>query len=905
MKKNKPAIFEDRWVHSQCGRCYAMCGIRVHVVNGVAIKIEGEPDSSLGSGGGLCGKGVSGLQVLYDPNRLNVPLRRTNPEKGLHVDPKWREITWEEAYAEIVPRMKKVLDKDPNEFFFQWSTSRGDQYRAFGETQFIQTICGRMPDVMGAGGGGLHCGKAAHSAAGVVHSSWSIVPDFRRCNYAIFFGSSKGVGSGHSAMFSAMLSAEARVRGMKTVSFDPMCNFSGGKASEWVPIIPGTDAMAALSMCNVMVNELNKYDIPYLKAKTNAPYLIGPDMKYVREKGPARGVSFPPSGRWEGKPHAGIYIGDDNNNKPMVWDCVDNMAKVYDDPTLKDYALEGNFEYRGIQCKPVFHLVKEHLKGYSPEKAAGICGIPAGRLRRIANEFVEAASIGSTVEIDGQSLPLRPASAIIFRGGQGHENGLHACFAVCLLNQLIGSGDVPGGTLGWPARSLGYPGTGELNWSPYKGTDGFIETDRFGPCAGVMPSHGPWPTSIPENNHGLNPNCITTVGHIGTNINFQTDRHEIWDKMGAKEKLKMMISWGCNSLMSVANHETAAESLKELEFIVIYDIFNNELTEGFADIVLPGVSYLEDCDGSGFAGQNFNHAYGMDDWCCHIVQPVVPPVRERRQWQTILYDLASRLGFRDKYLNSINESLHLKGENAFQAGDNFSAEELVNRVARNLFGRDHDFAWFKEHGFIRWPKKVEEAYWRHFVDARVPIYLEYLVEIGEKIKEINSQTGLNVDLKQYNPLISWWPTTIHKIDAPEYDFYCFSYRDILHTGSSTMEQPWIDEASRMNPYTYNITMNRETAARKGLGEGDFIEVESCYGRKVEGRLKLMEGQHPQVLGIAACSGHWAKGLPIARGKGTNFDELLELDQQHLDPICTTIETSVRTRVRKIGINHHD
>ncbi|MBI4295688.1 MAG: hypothetical protein HY667_01080 [Chloroflexi bacterium] len=49
-----------------------------------------------------------------------------------------------------------------------------------------------------------------------------------------------------------------------------------------------------------------------------------------------------------------------------------------------------------------------------------------------------------------------------------------------------------------------------------------------------------------------------------------------------------------------------------------------------------------------------------------------------------------------------------------------------------------------------------------------------------------------------------------------YDLYYFSYRDILHTGSSTMAQPWLDEARQMNPYTYNITMNRETAEKKGL-----------------------------------------------------------------------------------------
>jgi len=31
-----------------------------------------------------------------------------------------------------------------------------------------------------------------------------------------------------------------------------------------------------------------------------------------------------------------------------------------------------------------------------------------------------------------------------------------------------------------------------------------------------------------------------------------------------------------------------------------------------------------------------------------------------------------------------------------------------------------------------------------------------------------------------------------------------------------MEQPWLDEASRMNPYTYNITINARTARKKGM-----------------------------------------------------------------------------------------
>ncbi|MBW1799756.1 MAG: molybdopterin-binding protein, partial [Deltaproteobacteria bacterium] len=122
--KSAGSIREDVWIPTQCGRCYAQCGVNVRRVNGVAVKIDGEPDSTLGSEGGLCGKGSAGLQVLYDPNRLNKPLRRTNPEKGLHVDPKWKEISWEEAINEIVAKLKKVIADDPKKILLQGTTCR-------------------------------------------------------------------------------------------------------------------------------------------------------------------------------------------------------------------------------------------------------------------------------------------------------------------------------------------------------------------------------------------------------------------------------------------------------------------------------------------------------------------------------------------------------------------------------------------------------------------------------------------------------------------------------------------------------------------------------------------------------------------------------------------------------------
>ena len=82
------------WVPSSCSLCYGTCSILAHRVDGMVIKIEGNPDSAVGKGR-LCGKGVSGIMTHYDPNRLRYPMRRTNPKKGLNEDPGWKGISWD------------------------------------------------------------------------------------------------------------------------------------------------------------------------------------------------------------------------------------------------------------------------------------------------------------------------------------------------------------------------------------------------------------------------------------------------------------------------------------------------------------------------------------------------------------------------------------------------------------------------------------------------------------------------------------------------------------------------------------------------------------------------------------------------------------------------------------------
>ncbi|MFC1932382.1 molybdopterin-dependent oxidoreductase [Chloroflexota bacterium] len=938
-------IVEDVWVPAICGRCYGNCGIKVRRVNGVAVKIEGIPESDMGARGGICGKGIAGLQVLYDPNRLNVPLRRTNPEKGLYVDPGWKEISWEEALDEIAAKLGKILKENPRKLLCQWSVLRS----------FAASFCFRPFYALGVtdmwvGGGGLHCGAGAHASAGMAFSSWSIVPDFEHTKYVLYFGSSKGVGSGHSAMIAARKAADARARGARFVAFDPMCNFSGGKATEWIPIIPGTDGAVVLAICNIIVNKLGVYDSVFLKTKTNAPYLIGWDGRYVRDK---------------------------ETERCLVWDNTEGRAVPYDYRSIPDYktacqidyALEGEYEVNGAKCWPAFQLIKEHLKKYTPEVVSKISTVPAETISTLATEFAEAAQIGSTITIQGKELPYRPVSAVLFRGGEGHENSFQTCFAVAMLSLIVGAADVPGGTLGWPARSLGHPETGAFRFSPYKGRDGLLETNFFGPAAlhvgrrisevsnkydgldgrtaretiydqndniivqagsvigreaalriarlphriiKVEPfvSAGPWPphdVAFEENaasnkQHALLKDLFPLGFDPG--VAGSSDQEMIWQKINLPYRWEMLLSWGCNTPMSVGSWDAIADSLKRIPFIVVSELFNTELTAGFADIVLPDASYLENLTWWEGRGQNFNYPFGMDDWCYHVAMPVVPPRAQRRHFIEIVWELLDRLGYREKLNESINDFVDFDDKSKLKPDERFTQVELANKALKYLFGPEKGLDYFEDEGFVRWPKKVEEAYWRYSIDCRVPIYLEFLIDMKEKMQKITDKIGLDVDYAQYTPLLSWFPCSIHQEKNPEFDLYCFSYRDIIHTSSSTMEQPWIDEVSRINPYTYNITMNWDTGIRKGLKDGDIIEIETPAGRKVAGTLKLMEGQHPQTIGIAACSGHWAKGQPIAKGKGTNFDNLLELDLKHSDPISLNIETAVRVKVKKLVRGSH-
>ena len=102
---------EEKWVKTFCGTCiFTNCGMEVKVVDGVAVEIRGNMDHPANQGT-MCPRGASQLMNLYDPYRCKVPLKRTNPEKGIDVDPQWQEISMEEAKETIFQKMEECFAK--------------------------------------------------------------------------------------------------------------------------------------------------------------------------------------------------------------------------------------------------------------------------------------------------------------------------------------------------------------------------------------------------------------------------------------------------------------------------------------------------------------------------------------------------------------------------------------------------------------------------------------------------------------------------------------------------------------------------------------------------------------------------------------------------------------------------
>ena len=111
-----PLLKPENQLHSVCLQCNTGCAIKVKLLDGVAVKIDGNPyspwtmhphiayDTPIGETGtvegALCPKGQAGIQTAYDPYRIvSVLKRKPGTKRGAG---QWETISFEKAIDEIV-----------------------------------------------------------------------------------------------------------------------------------------------------------------------------------------------------------------------------------------------------------------------------------------------------------------------------------------------------------------------------------------------------------------------------------------------------------------------------------------------------------------------------------------------------------------------------------------------------------------------------------------------------------------------------------------------------------------------------------------------------------------------------------------------------------------------------------
>jgi anaerobic selenocysteine-containing dehydrogenase len=491
---------KEEWISTSCLNCGGRCGIHVQTVNGKAVRITGNALSRV-SDGKICPRAHIGLQVLYDRERLSVPVKRTNREKGIKIDPGWAPISWPQALNEIAGHLKSIRESGHPErlLLFQGLNSRSHE-----------DLLSRFADAYGTpnlvSGNGLD-NEAEKSGNWMADGRYeSSAYDFDHVDYVLAFGADLLESARPLTRFLGRWGKIRRGKPnrAKVVVINPRYSQTAACADEWIPIQPGTGGALAMAIAHVIISE-----------------------------------------------------------------------SLYDESFVRQWT-EGFEPYKKLV-----------LSRYSPASVAGVTGIPAECIERIAREFILA----------------KPGLAIRGKEALNRPGGSYTSLAIYCLNALAGSIDAPGGVIYQENPSyremppvfrdeVSRKAAGEPSLDLH-GTDSF-------------PGAKEVTNQIPESILGGKPYPVEMAIGFNSNFNFFAPGSKRWD-----------------------------EAMKRLPYYVHVAPFVSEMAV-FADIVLPATTFLEEwgydhsSPGAGFAE-------------ARIKQPVVKARGEARSTGEILFELARKV----------------------------------------------------------------------------------------------------------------------------------------------------------------------------------------------------------------------------------------------------------------------
>jgi formate dehydrogenase major subunit len=209
-----------------CTHCSVGCATDAIVENGVWVRQEAVFDSPINLGA-HCAKGASLREHGHGEYRLRYPMKLVNG--------KYQRISWDQAYEEIVAKMKELREASGPDSVYFIGSSKHNNEQAYLLRKFVSFWGTNNCD---------HQARICHSTtvAGVANT-WGYgamtnsYNDMQNSKVALYIGSNAA--EAHPVSMLHML--HAKETGCKMIVVDPRFTRTAAKADEYVRIRSGTD----------------------------------------------------------------------------------------------------------------------------------------------------------------------------------------------------------------------------------------------------------------------------------------------------------------------------------------------------------------------------------------------------------------------------------------------------------------------------------------------------------------------------------------------------------------------------------------------------------------------------------------------------------------------------------------
>lgn len=347
--------------------CGGMCPLKCTVRDGRLVMIEPNDACSQDRQKTICLKGISEVQHIYGDGRIQTPLKRVG-DRGSN---QFEQVSWEDALDDIAQRIKEAQSKYGADSVVVATCDEND-------SPFLQAMLGAQ----GRGNTGIDIGygNGIDPAIGLGGGYAMCTPEARdwvNSKLVLTVGSNFC----ESTLPQVRLFFEAKEAGAKMITVDPHYSTTASKSDEWIPIEPGTDAALYLGMISHIMDK-NLIDQDFMKQHTSYPFLVDKATgKLVRDHEPAMvadaetGTEAPEKGDTDP-----FYVIDAGTGAPVAYTETTNPA------------LSGTVDFRGAQVCTVYDLLVERMKDYSVDWASEITGIPADKIKELAELYAEGPS---------------------------------------------------------------------------------------------------------------------------------------------------------------------------------------------------------------------------------------------------------------------------------------------------------------------------------------------------------------------------------------------------------------------------------------------------------------------------------------------------------------------------------